>query len=81
MQRMQILVDSGLIVVIDDEKIWDYVASCKCEIPISLGDCFTLSVAKKYGLKPLFLRPEKEPLENPERIKTWLGREPEYLTA
>ena len=79
LQRMQILIDSGAITVIEDEKVWDYAASCKCEIPISLGDCYTLAVAKKYSLKPLFLKPERELLKNLERIRAWLNREPEYL--
>ena len=79
LQRIQILIDSGTITVVEDEKVWDYAASCKCEIPVSLGDCYTLSAAKKYGLKPLFLKPEEELLKNLEKIKAWLGREPEYL--
>ena len=30
---------------------------------MSLGDCYMLAVAKKYGLKFLFLKPEKELLK------------------
>ncbi len=52
-QRMEVLLDSRMITVIKDEDVWEYAARCKCEIPISLGDCYTLAVAKKYGLKPL----------------------------
>lgn len=80
LQRVQILLDSGTLTIIEDEMIWEYVADCKCRIPISLGDCFTLAMAKKYGLTPLFLRPEREILENKEKIKEWLGKEPVYLT-
>lgn len=79
LQRMRILMESEAIIIIEDEKVWDYAARCKCEIPISLGDCYTLAAAKKYGLKPLFLKPEKELQENLEKIRAWLGREPEYL--
>ncbi|MCE4599760.1 MAG: hypothetical protein F7C81_06145 [Desulfurococcales archaeon] len=81
LQRMQILVDSGLIVVIDDEKIWDYVASRKCEIPISSGECFYPLLSKEVRLKTPIPKTRKELLENLERIKMWLDREPEYLTA
>ena len=78
-QRMQILMESNAIAIIEDDKVWEYAAACKCEIPVSLGDCFTLGASKKYGLTPLFLRPEKELLKNEEKIKEWLGREIEYL--
>ncbi len=81
LQRMQILIDSGTITIIEDEQVWNYAANCKCEMPVSLGDCYTLATAKKYGLKPLFLKPEKELVKNLEKIKTWLGIEPEYLTT
>ncbi len=79
LQRMRALVDSETIMLIEDEEVWDYAASCKCAIPISLGDCYILASAKKYNLKPLFLKPEKELLEGLEKIKTWLGWELEYL--
>ncbi|MEB3759318.1 MAG: PIN domain-containing protein [Desulfurococcales archaeon] len=81
LQRMQILIDSGTITIIEDEQVWNYAAECKCEIPVSLGDCYTLATAKKYNLKPLFLKPEKELVKNLEKIKTWLGKVPEYLTT
>jgi len=81
LQRLQILVDSETITVIEDDELWNYVAHCKCRIPISLGDCFTLALAKKYGLKPLFLKQEKELQENREKIKEWLSGEPEYLMS
>jgi predicted nucleic acid-binding protein len=80
-QRLQIMVDSRAIMIVEDDEVWEQAANCKCEIPISLGDCYTLAVAKKYGLKPLFLRPEKELLKNQERISKWLGEEPKYLTT
>jgi len=78
-QRSQILTDSKMIMVVEDDEVWDHAADCKCRVPISLGDCYTLALAKKYGLKPLFLRPEKELRRNQKKIKEWLGEEPEYL--
>ena len=59
LQRMQILIDSGTITIIEDDQVWNYAANCKCKIPVSLGDCYTLATAKKYNLKPLFLKSEK----------------------
>ena len=76
---MKVLVDSNTIEIIEDEEVWEHAADCKCRIPVSLGDCYTLALAKKYSLKPLFLKPEKELLKNQEKIKEWLGEEPEYL--
>ena len=81
LQRMQILLDSGAITIIEDEQVWNYASSCKCEVPVSLGDCYTLAAAKKYGLKPLFLKPEKEIARNLDKIKLWLGDEPAYLVS
>ncbi|MEB3778998.1 MAG: PIN domain-containing protein [Desulfurococcales archaeon] len=79
LERMQTLIDSRTFTIIEDEKIWEHAANCKCQIPISLGDCYTLAAAKKYGITPLFLRAEREILRNKERIKEWLGKQPEYL--
>jgi len=77
---MQILLDSGAITIIEDEQVWNYASSCRCELPVSLGDCYTLAAAKKYGLKPLFLKPEKF-VNNLDEIKSWLGNKPEYLIS
>lgn len=81
LERMQILIDSRTLTIIEDEKIWEHAADCKCQIPISLGDCYTLAAAKKYGLRPLFLRAERELQKNKEIIREWLGKEPEYLAT
>lgn len=80
-ERMEIFMDSEAITIIEDEQVWNQAAHCKCKIPVSIGDCYTLAAAKKYNLKPLFLKREKELLKNLEKIKAWLGREPEYLTT
>ena len=81
LERIQALIDSGMVAIIEDEEIWSLAASCKCRIPISLGDCYTLAAAKRYRLRPLFLKPEKELLENTERIRQWLDGNPEYLAT
>ncbi len=79
LQRMRILLDSNTLTIIEDEEIWSQAADCKCRIPISLGDCFTFATAKRYNLTPLFLRPEKEILDNKSKIKEWLKRLPDYV--
>lgn len=80
-QRMKILIDSKTIAIIEDDELWDHAADCKCKIPISLGDCYTLALAKKYGIKPMFLKPERELRKNQKKIEEWLGEEPEYLIS
>lgn len=80
LQRIELLIESRTITIIEDELVWNYAATCKCMIPVSIGDCYTLAAAKKYNLIPLFLKPEKELVKNLEKIKKWLGREPDYLT-
>ena len=80
LQRMGVLMESETITIIEDHEVWEHAADCKCKIPISLGDCYTLAAAKKYGLTPLFLKPERELKRNKGRIEEWLGREPEYIT-
>ena len=79
-ERIGILLASGAISIVEDEKLWEYAGDCKCKIPVALGDCYTLATAKLYAAKPLFLRPEREILENLEKIREWLGDTPEYLT-
>ena len=78
-ERINLLLESGVVEIVEDEKLWEYAGDCKCKIPIALGDCYTLATAKLYAAKPLFLRPERELASNIERIRAWLGDTPEYL--
>lgn len=80
-ERILLLLDSGLVEIVEDEHLWVYAADCKCRIPVALGDCFTLATAKLYAATPLFLRPEREITRNLERIGEWLGRKPEFILA
>ena len=81
--RMRILLDSGAFTIVEDDEVWEYAADCKCRLPISLGDCYTLATAKKYRVRPLFLKPEREITVNEARLREWLGPglEPVYLTG
>ena len=78
-RRMNMLLGSRLIAVIEDRSVWRLAASCKCRVPVSLGDCYTLAAAKAYGLRPLFLRPERELVRHGERVRRWLGADPVFL--
>lgn len=75
-RRMQALLESGAVIVVEDDEVWGQAAECKCRVPVSLGDCYTLATAKKYGAKPLFLRPERELIENAGSVAEWLGPGP-----
>ena len=36
LERMRILMDSSIFIIIEDEKLWDYAANCKCQTQISV---------------------------------------------
>ena len=80
-ERLNLLIDSGVVEIVEDERLWEYAGDCKCRIPIALGDCYTLATAKLYAAKPLFLRPERELVENISRVRDWLRDTPEFLTG
>ncbi len=50
-ERLRLLLESGYITIVEDDRVWELAAECKCRIPVALGDCFTLATAKL--LKPL----------------------------
>ena len=58
-----------------------YAAECKCNISISLGDCFTLGASKRYNAIPLFLRLERELTKSEKAIEERLGRNVEYVNT
>lgn len=78
-QRLHIILEAGVPTPVEDVMVWQEAADCKCKLPISLGDCYTLALAKTYGLTPLFLRPEKDIKRNISKVEEWLGRPLEYL--
>ncbi len=80
-RRARMLLDSGYIEVVEDERVWELAAECKCRIPIALGDCYTLAAAKLYNATPVFLREEKELVENASLIEEWLGTKPLYILS
>ena len=79
-RRMNMLLGSRMVNIVEDKSVWRLAASCKCRVPVSLGDCYTLATAKAYGLRPLFLRPEKELMRHSDRVRQWLGSDPVFLT-
>ncbi len=78
-ERLLLLLESRVVEIVEDERVWVYAADCKCRLPIALGDCFTLAVARVYDATPLFLRRESELVRVEGRIREWLGREPAYV--
>ncbi len=78
-ERLRALLDSEMLEIVEDTEVWELAAECKCRVPVSLGDCYTLATAKKLHVAPLFLRPERELEENMDRIVRWLGHRPLYL--
>ncbi len=73
--RVRKLLNSGVISVESDDELWISASDCKCALPISLGDCFTLSLGKVLGISPLFLRMEREFENRVGLMREWVGRE------
>ena len=51
-QRLHIILEAGVPTPVEDVMVWQEAADCKCKLPISPGDCYTLALAKTYGLNP-----------------------------
>ena len=75
LRRFSKLLESRMIAVVDLESLLFEIVECKCKIPLSLGDCATLALAKKHRLTPLFLRMEKDLRTAGGRIREWLDLE------
>ncbi len=73
--RVRKLLNSGVISVESDDELWVSASDCKCALPISLGDCFTLSLGKVLGINPLFLRIEREFENRVGLMREWVGRD------
>ena len=73
--RFSKLLESRMISIVDLESLLFEIADCKCKIPLSLGDCATLALAKKHRLTPLFLGMEEDLRTAGGRVGGWLGLE------
>ena len=62
------LLASNLVKVISDEQVHDLAAEFKCRYSISIGDCYSLGLAKLMGL-PVYFRPEREIIDILEKLK------------
>lgn len=80
-ERLQLLLDSQMLTIVELDEVWHDIARCKCLIPISIGDCTVLVTARKLHSIPLFLRPERELEDFKERIVELLGVKPHYLIS
>ncbi len=72
-KRLRLIIDSGYFKIISSNKVGMYVAECKCMFPISIVDCHTLALARRYGLPALFYRLEKGFKPIRERLEEWIG--------
>ncbi|RLE96305.1 MAG: hypothetical protein DRJ57_05695 [Thermoprotei archaeon] len=59
-RRVNQLVASGYVAVVDISPLCEEAAKYKCGMAIALPDCFTLSLAKSLHVPALFARRERE---------------------
>ncbi len=72
-RRVRMLLDSNCLHVVSSDKVSEDAAECKCMFPISLVDCHTLALAKRYGMPALFYQLEKEFKPILKQLKEWTG--------
>lgn len=72
-KRTSLMLNSGYFNVVSSDRVgWD-AARCKCLFPVSIVDCHTLALARKYSMPALFYRAERELEPIVEDLKEWLG--------
>lgn len=74
-ERVKLIVDSNYFEIIGSDDLWRYVADCKCRFAVSLADCHTLALARKYGIPALFYRLESEFKPITAELRAWVGSE------
>jgi hypothetical protein len=80
LRRVQLLLDSRALELIDDWDVFPDVAECKCRFPISIGGCHVLAAAKRFSLKPVFMWKEREIGRIEAGVVKWLGSSIHYLS-
>ncbi len=66
-EKRRYLLESNMINIIETSVLMNEAAKLKCERSLSLPDCFTLSLAKIFNCKALFVKMEKEIEEEVKR--------------
>lgn len=59
-EKTQSLLRSAVVRIIRTSMVWGEAASIKCQVPISLPDCFTIAAARILNGRPMFARQEAE---------------------
>ena len=59
-EKTRSLIRSAVIRPIRTSMVWGEAASIKCQVPISLPDCFTIAAARMLDGLPMFARQEAE---------------------
>ncbi len=79
-KRVNLLVDSGYLEIVNSDNVSLSAAECKCRFPISMVDCHTLALAREYKIPALFYRLENrfKPIVN--QLKTWINNEIYFIT-
>lgn len=63
------LLNSRVVKLVEAPDLHRLAADCKCRLPIALGDCYAIALARLMGTKAYFRR-EKEIVEALERDET-----------
>ena len=79
-KRIDLMKDSGYFEIVNSNEILLEAAECKCLFPISIADCHTLALAKKYGFPALFYKLEKEFVPIIKKLKQWVREEILFAT-
>ena len=78
-KRVSLMVDSGYFKVVSSDRVGRLAAECKCLFPISIVDCHTLALAKRYSVPALFYRLERRLKPMLDDLRRWVGSEILFL--
>jgi len=78
-KRIELLLNSGYFKTVSSDNVNFEAAECKCKFPISIVDCHTLALARKYEIPVLFYRLEEEFKLVINEIKAWINNEIYFL--
>jgi len=59
-EKKQQIMDSKMVIIINNEELIEEAAKYKCNRAIALADCFTLATAKLKDAKAMFAKREEE---------------------
>jgi predicted nucleic acid-binding protein len=59
-EKTQSLLRSAVVRIVRTSMVWGEAARIKCQVPISLPDCFTIAASRMLDGLPMFARQETE---------------------